>query len=47
MLQLAVERDVCEGRRGLRSGQGVGVELPFVVLVAEDELPSFVEDVDR
>ena len=42
MLYVTVERDVCEGRRGSGSGQGAGVELPLVIPVAEDELPSLV-----
>jgi len=42
VLDVAVERDVCEGRRGLGNGQGAGVEFPLEVLVAEDELSSLV-----
>jgi hypothetical protein len=42
VFDVAVERNVCEGRRGLQGSQGFGVELPFAVLVAEDELSSLV-----
>jgi hypothetical protein len=42
VLGVAVECNVCEGRRGLRGGQGLGVELPFAIFVAEDELSSLV-----
>ena len=42
VLNVAVERDVCEGRRGLKSDQGLWVKFPFVVPVTENELPSLV-----
>ena len=42
MFDITVERNVCEGRRGFGSDQGVGVELPLVVLVAKDKLSSLV-----
>ena len=40
---LVLERGVCEGRRGLRSGQDLCVDLPFVAFVAENELSSLVD----
>ena len=42
VLDVAAERDVSEGRRGLRSGQDLCVDLPFVAFVAENELSSLV-----
>ena len=42
VFDVAIECNVCEGRWRLGSGRGVGVELPLVVLVAEDELSSLV-----
>jgi len=42
VLDVTVECDVCEGRRRLCRGQGVGVNFPFVILMAEHELSSLV-----
>jgi len=42
VLDVVVERDVCEGRKGLGSGQEIGIEFSLVALVAGDELPSLV-----
>jgi len=44
---VATERDVCEGRGGLRSGQDFGVDLPFVAFAAENEfslVESWIDD---
>jgi hypothetical protein len=42
VFNIAVECDVCEGGGGSKSGQGFGIELPFVILVAENELSSLM-----
>ena len=38
VLDVAVERYVCEGRGRLRSGQDLCVDFPFVAFGAENEL---------
>jgi hypothetical protein len=42
MLEVAIEGDVCEGRRRLQRSHGVGVEFEFMTLMAEDEFSSLV-----
>ena len=42
VFNVAVERDICEGRRGSRNGQGLCAEIPSAVLVTENELSSLV-----
>ena len=42
MFNVAIERDVGEGRGGLQGRQGVGIERPLTILVAKDEFSALV-----